>query len=657
MMLNLAIRVCAWSIVGLFGSGTAWAQDGDGSIVDWGRNGAGQCDVPVKPSSVAGEPLFIGQADLPRSEISSSIYWATASRRSIKRSALASPVVEHVLSAPTITVGIALDVPGGKVYWTGIQPSGIFRANLDGTGIEQLIGVCGPTGGCSYQNVTLDLVAGKMYWTEDGTSEDFYGLRRANVDGSDVEDVIPSTFLTRPDGIALDLVAGKIYWAENWAQGALGDIEGRIRRANLDGSEVEDLLAVGGNTFGLQLDVADGRMYWTDNNAGEVRRANLDGTMAELLLGGLDYPLGLALHLSAGRMYVAEYLLGKILRANLDGTNVQEFLITEPDPVLGLALDVAEVELMVYLDIKPGSCPNPLNRSSHGVVPVARLGTAYFDATMIDVSSVRLLRADGIGGEVAPNEGPPGPHSEIEDVGTPFEGEACECHDLAGNGIDDLPMKFRTDEVVEALDLDDLANGEELELVLTGQLMDGTEFTSAGDCILIVPPAPPPGILSVESTVAGAWIDVSPPDEVLDTGGFADFERSFPVSTVVTLTAEAEVNGRPLVGWLVNGVMQSGTQSSDPSPFSYGDLVGNVIEVTILENETVRALYAKRFSPTSETGAEQPGPGIGSEPGISDEPPGDDKPGTSSEPGTGSEQGIGGEPGIGSEPGIGGREG
>jgi len=276
-----------------------------------------------------------------------------------------------------------------------------------------------------------------------------------------------------------------------------------------------------------------------------------------------------------------------------------------------------ECTVVIPLDIKPGSCPNPLNRGSHGVLPVALVGMEDFDVTGIDISSVRLRRADGVGGEVAPHEGPPGPHSVFEDVATPFEGEPCDCHELAGDGIVDLSMKFKTDDVVEALLLDDLPAGALVELVVSGYLLEGTPF-EASDCIRLVPPGTSSGMLSVESNVAGAWIDVSPPDETLDGGGLADFERSFPLTTVVTLTAEPEAQGRPFVGWLVNGVRLSGSRSSSPSATSYQRPVGNVIKVTILENEVVKAVYAESSSPTMETGMEQPGPEIlgESEPGI-----------------------------------------
>ena len=144
------------------------------------------------------------------------------------------------------------------------------------------------------------------------------------------------------------------------------------------------------------------------------------------------------------------------------------------------------LEEVLALDIKPGSCPNPFNRKSRGVLPVAVLGTMDFDVTTIDVSTVRLARADGVGGEVAPLEGPSGPHSVVEDVATPFEGELCDCHDLGADGYVDLSMKFSSRDVVAALELEDVPGGTELELVVSGSLLDGTAF-AAHDCIVLRP--------------------------------------------------------------------------------------------------------------------------------------------------------------------------
>jgi len=151
------------------------------------------------------------------------------------------------------------------------------------------------------------------------------------------------------------------------------------------------------------------------------------------------------------------------------------------------ANDLCFALLNQQLDIKPGSCPNSFNRTNRGVLPVVLVGTDNFDPNDVDLASLELERADGVGGGVFPNEGPPGPHSVFDDVATPFAGELCDCHDLEGDGIVDLSMKFRSQDLVEVLVLDDLPAGSLVELRLTGTLNDGTTF-EASDCVRIVPP-------------------------------------------------------------------------------------------------------------------------------------------------------------------------
>jgi subtilisin-like proprotein convertase family protein len=206
----------------------------------------------------------------------------------------------------------------------------------------------------------------------------------------------------------------------------------------------------------------------------------------------------------------------------------------------------------VPVDIKPGGCPNSFNRGSHGVLPVGVLGTADFDVTDVDISTLRIARADGMGGLVAPNEGPPGPHTVVTDVGTPYGGDPCGCHDLDGDGIQDLSMKFRTDDVVSGLNMDEFMPGALVELVVSGELNDGTPFQGA-DCVRLVPPGSPPGQLCLAVSVPGAWTDVAPLDLGLDGGGFGSFERTYPQLSVVMLTAERESYGRTFVGWRIGG--------------------------------------------------------------------------------------------------------
>src|SRR6185436_20430672 len=150
----------------------------------------------------------------------------------------------------------------------------------------------------------------------------------------------------------------------------------------------------------------------------------------------------------------------------------------------GLCITGAEgaEEIAAAMDIKPGSCPNSFNPGSHGVLPVALVGSETFDVTQVDLSTLQLARADGVGGSVAPLQGPPGPHITVADVATPFAGEECGCGTGGSDGILDLDMKFASDDLSTELQLESLPKGALVELVLSGALLDGTAF-SASDCV------------------------------------------------------------------------------------------------------------------------------------------------------------------------------
>jgi hypothetical protein len=177
-----------------------------------------------------------------------------------------------------------------------------------------------------------------------------------------------------------------------------------------------------------------------------------------------------------------------LAQALADGTGGLQFASTDPAEDLFLFIKELVLDACLFdLDIKPGSCPNSYNRNSSGVLPVALVGMEGFDVAEVDIDTIQLSRADDVGGSVAPHEGPPGPHTVMEDVATPFPGELCDCHELTGDGIMDLSLKFKSGDLVEALELDGLPAGSLVELVVSGQLLGGTEF-AASDCIRIVPP-------------------------------------------------------------------------------------------------------------------------------------------------------------------------
>jgi len=128
------------------------------------------------------------------------------------------------------------------------------------------------------------------------------------------------------------------------------------------------------------------------------------------------------------------------------------------------------VTIEATIDIKPGSCPNPLNVKSKGVLPVAILGSADFDVHDINVATIQLAGVD-------PNR------SNYENVARPLvDADGCECSTEEPDVYMDLTLKFNAQEIVGAIG--PVADGDELVLELTGLLHDGTPITGA-DCIII----------------------------------------------------------------------------------------------------------------------------------------------------------------------------
>jgi hypothetical protein len=129
-----------------------------------------------------------------------------------------------------------------------------------------------------------------------------------------------------------------------------------------------------------------------------------------------------------------------------------------------LTLERAVPPRPVPVDIKPTSCPNPLNVGKRGVLPVAILGTEGFDVSRVDPATVEL-------------EGVSPLRWAWEDVATPFEPfigkEDCfaDCNEEGPDGYPDLTLKFDAQEVVAALG--EVEDGDCLVLQLTGSLTGG----------------------------------------------------------------------------------------------------------------------------------------------------------------------------------------
>ena len=121
-----------------------------------------------------------------------------------------------------------------------------------------------------------------IYWTDLKEKK----IQRANLDGTNVQDVV--TGLVRPQDIAVDVKHGKLYWTEEFGEIA----KPNIWRANLDGSNIQRLITsteypkgIQVSVKGITVDVKYGKLYWTEvgNPVERILRANLDGTNVQVV--------------------------------------------------------------------------------------------------------------------------------------------------------------------------------------------------------------------------------------------------------------------------------------------------------------------------------------------------------------------------------------
>ena len=182
-------------------------------------------------------------------------------------------------------------------------------------------------------SLAVDAIGEKLYWTEK-TNRRSGKIRRANLDGTDVELIKALTSV--PLEITVDAVGGKVYWTNS---------RGRVQRLNVDGSDFKPNLIRGlDSPTDIALDVSGGKIYWTESG-GRIRCANLDGSEVETVVSDLGTPAGIVV--SGGKVYWTELTnesTGKIQRANRNGENI-ETLVTVAGTPDGIAVDTIARQL------------------------------------------------------------------------------------------------------------------------------------------------------------------------------------------------------------------------------------------------------------------------------------------------------------------------
>jgi len=204
----------------------------------------------------------------------------------------------------------------GRLYFLDLSAGRVLTSNPDGSDLKTIIN----EGRKLPDGIVVDVAAGHIYWTNMGNPKANDGtIDRANLDGTNVTNIVPPGKTWTPKQLQLDVKNGKLYWS---------DREGmRIMRSNLDGANLETLVETGHGDadrldarnwcVGIAVDVQGGKFYWTQkgsDNAGQGRifRAALEIPKGqtptnrqdiEVLYDNLPEPIDLDLDLGKRVMY------------------------------------------------------------------------------------------------------------------------------------------------------------------------------------------------------------------------------------------------------------------------------------------------------------------------------------------------------------------
>lgn len=188
-----------------------------------------------------------------------------------------------------------LDEKHGKMYWSDREGMRIQRANLDGSNVETLVVTGkGDKDRADAANwcvgIALDIEGGKVYWTQKGGDNAFKGtIRRASLEipkgqtaenRNDVEILFDA--LPEPIDLDLDVKNRMIYWTDR-GDAPRGNTVNRAPMKVPAGADVKnrkDIQVLFGGleeAIGVALDLPGNRLYVTDL-AGNVVSAKLDGS-------------------------------------------------------------------------------------------------------------------------------------------------------------------------------------------------------------------------------------------------------------------------------------------------------------------------------------------------------------------------------------------
>jgi hypothetical protein len=293
--------------------------------------------------------------------------------------------ITPLFAAMVLTLGVAAAAHAGPLFFGEGNADAIYSADLDGSNMSGKLFSGGSIPGAV---VKLDVANSHVYFSDHSDQK----IRRMDFDGSN-QTLILSTATSGVShvrqGFDLDLTNSHIYFAQ----------DDGIYRSDLDGSNVTSvykLTNIGINA--LAIDVANQAIFYNDNETETIRSVGFDGFGDTSLFTNQKFIEDIEIDLANGKLYWANTENDVVQRGDTDGTDLETLVSsTEVGNVRGVGLDLANGK--VYWSDSDGSPGTISYRNLDGTGTISSFnspGNAPVDIAIVPEPATAFLV--GLGG-------------------------------------------------------------------------------------------------------------------------------------------------------------------------------------------------------------------------------------------------------------------
>jgi len=247
------------------------------------------------------------------------LYFIDNNDAMVKSLALADPAtIDDEFTLSGFSFGLTYDPVAEEVYYSDDDDFKVFKNSINGGAeVEVASGFSGPRG------IALDLDNNQIFVA------DRFGDDVKRVDLSD--NSVSTHFGVADDANYLLPIDVEIYDGVIYSNAVDIDAE-TVWTANLDGSDLTKIINfdAGGFGYSIAIDEENEKIYFDDNWNSEIKRANLDGTNVETIGSTSDRVYSIIVNNETSNIYWASQD-GVIKVANLDGTGESTIAETGAD--------------------------------------------------------------------------------------------------------------------------------------------------------------------------------------------------------------------------------------------------------------------------------------------------------------------------------------